>query len=199
MATGAFGWARSVASCNLPRTATYSGLAGQSPLPKKDPHDLEAARWRLRLMVAGKSAASCQCLGHITRWGYWDSRRYRRRAARFGGGTMATASFGRGKSVASCQYLGHITRRAYWDPTSSDSNTPAAWWFIGLCRTGSRRYQKKIRTIWRQHDGDCGFRLEQVSGFVPILGTHHTMGVVGKSPLPEKAPHDFEDTGRKRA
>jgi hypothetical protein len=33
------------------RTARYSGLAGQSPLPEKDPHDLEGTRWRLRLLV----------------------------------------------------------------------------------------------------------------------------------------------------
>ncbi|MGA8477412.1 MAG: hypothetical protein WB696_05590, partial [Chthoniobacterales bacterium] len=43
--------AHSVTSCNLPEHARYSGLAGQSPLPEKDPHDLEAARWRLRLLV----------------------------------------------------------------------------------------------------------------------------------------------------
>src|SRR6266478_8209249 len=51
-----------------------------------------------------------------------------------------------------------ITRRAYWD---------------------SRRYQKKIRTIWRQHNGDCAFWSGQVSGFVRMLRTHHTKGVVG--------------------
>src|SRR5258707_3154446 len=33
------------------RTARYSGLAGQSPLPEKDPHDLEGTRWRLRLLA----------------------------------------------------------------------------------------------------------------------------------------------------
>src|SRR6266481_3439619 len=84
---------------------------------------------------------------------------------------MATAPFGRGRSVASCQYLGHVTRWAYWD---------------------SRRYRKKSRTIWRQHDGDCAFWSGQVSGFVPILRTRHTMGVLGQSPLPEKEPHDLE-------
>jgi hypothetical protein len=51
MATAPCGWAHSVTSCNLPEHARYSGLAGQSPLPEKDPHDLEAARWRLRLLV----------------------------------------------------------------------------------------------------------------------------------------------------
>jgi hypothetical protein len=58
----------------------------------------------------------------------------------------------------------------------------------GLSRTyrqgmGSRRYRKGIRTIWRQHDGDCAFWSGQVSGFVQMPKTHHTMGVLGQSPL----------------
>jgi len=27
------------------------GVLGQSPLPEKEPHDLEAVQWRLRLLV----------------------------------------------------------------------------------------------------------------------------------------------------
>jgi len=45
--------------------------------------------------------------------------------------------------------------------------------------------------FWRQHDGDCGLWSGQVSDFVPMLRTHHTMGVLGQSPLPETDPHDF--------
>ncbi len=154
------------------------GVLGQSPLPEKEPHDLETARWRLRLLVGASQRlrANTQDTSHDGRIGTVAATG--KRAARFGGSAMATAPFGRSKSAASCQYSGHITRWAYWD---------------------SRRYRKKSRTIWRRRDGDCAFWSGQVSGFVPILRTLHTMGVAGQSPLPEKEPHDFEDTGRKRA
>jgi hypothetical protein len=46
------------------RTARYSGLAGQSPLPEKIRTILQAARWRLRFYGRGKSLSSCQYLGH---------------------------------------------------------------------------------------------------------------------------------------
>jgi hypothetical protein len=91
---------------------------------------------------------------------------------------MATAAFGRGKVSGFVPIL----RTHHTMAVVEQSPLPG-----------------KIRTIWRQHDGDCGFWSGQVSGFVPILKTHHTMGVVGQSPLPEKEPRDFEDTGRKRA
>jgi hypothetical protein len=78
---------------------------------------------------------------------------------------MATGLFGWGESVASCQCLGHITRWAYSD---------------------SRRYRKKIRTIWRRHDGDCAFWSGSVCRFMPVPRTHYALGVFGQSPLPEK-------------
>jgi hypothetical protein len=33
------------------RTRHTMGVLGQSPLPEKEPHDLEAVQWRLRLLV----------------------------------------------------------------------------------------------------------------------------------------------------
>jgi len=78
---------------------------------------------------------------------------------------------------------------------------------------GQSPLPEKSRTIWRRHNGDCAFWSGQVSGFVPILRTHHTMGVLGsdvvpcqytrrlvvhqtmsdrQSPLPVKEPHHLE-------
>jgi hypothetical protein len=70
--------------------------------------------------------------------------------------TMATVVCGRGKSGASYQRLGNIKRRAYWD---------------------SRR--KKIRTVWRQHDGDCALCSGKVRGFVSTLRKTSNNGRIG--------------------
>jgi hypothetical protein len=61
------------------RTARYSGLAGQSPLPEKDPHGFGGRTMATALFARGKSVASCQYLGRITRGAHWDSRHYRKK------------------------------------------------------------------------------------------------------------------------
>jgi hypothetical protein len=53
------------------------------------PHDGDCAFWW------GESVASCQCLGHITRWGVFGQSPLPGKDPRdFGGHTMATAPFG---------------------------------------------------------------------------------------------------------
>src|SRR5258708_13527707 len=85
-----------------------------------------------------RSVASCQCLGHITRWAYSDSRRYRKKIRTIWRRHDGDCAFWWGESVASCQCLGHITPWACSD---------------------HRPYRKKIRTIWQTHEADCPFYL----------------------------------------
>jgi hypothetical protein len=55
---------------------------------------------------------------------------------------MATALLGQSHEPLRSILLAGNAEVTYWDPTSSHSNTPAAWWFTGLRRTGSRRYRR---------------------------------------------------------
>src|SRR5258708_35822888 len=75
-----------------------------------------------------------------------------------GGHTMATAPFGRARSVASCQCLGHITRWAYSD---------------------SRRYRKKIRTIWEAGRGRLRFFVGRARRIGTGARTDKAVGLVG--------------------
>src|SRR5260221_3648250 len=56
MATAPFGRGSLSRFVPVPRTHYALGVFGQSPLPEKDPHDLETARWRLRLLVGRVSS-----------------------------------------------------------------------------------------------------------------------------------------------
>src|SRR5260221_6536745 len=52
MATALFGWARSVASCNLPGLPNTQALPDSRRYRKKIRAILEATRWRLRFLAA---------------------------------------------------------------------------------------------------------------------------------------------------
>jgi hypothetical protein len=127
MATAPYGWGQVSSFVPMPKTITRWAYWD----PTSSHSDTPVAWWFTRLCRTGsrrkrsarfggstmatapfgrdKSVASCQYSGHITRWAYWDSRRYRNKIR-----TIATVAFDRGKSVASCQYSGHIAQWAYW-------------------------------------------------------------------------------------
>jgi hypothetical protein len=51
-------------------------------------------------------------------------------------------------------------------------------------RGDSRRYRKEIRTIWRQHDGDCALWSGSINCSVRLSWTGRHPGLAGQSPLP---------------
>jgi hypothetical protein len=65
---------------------------GQSPIPERDPHHLAGSVMATAVFDRGRSAASWSYLGHITRWAYWDSRRYRERSTAFGERSLTFAA-----------------------------------------------------------------------------------------------------------
>jgi len=61
------------------RTAKYSGLAGQSPLPEKDPRDFGGHTLATALFGRARSVASRDLLGLPDAQAWPDSRRYRKK------------------------------------------------------------------------------------------------------------------------
>src|SRR5258708_8995274 len=120
-----------------------------------------------------RSVASCQCLGHITRWAYSDSRRYRKKIR-----TILEAARWRLRLL-----VGRV---------SSFVPVPRTHYALGVF--GQSPLPEKD-----PHDLEAArWRLRplvaRVNSFVPVPRTHFLLGLIEQSPPPEKDPHEFAAT-----
>src|SRR5260221_575143 len=122
-----------------------------------------------------RSVASCQCLGHVTRWGYSDSRRSRKNCARFGRQHDGDCAF-------------------WWGAVGGLLPCPGHHYALGVF--GQSPLPEKIRTILEAARWRLRLLVGRVSSFVPVPRTHLRVGRIRTVAATGKDPHDLDNTGR---